>query len=457
MFASIFQPASSLRAGTTAPGAKLSLQLELAYSFSPLIEETSENTVVLDVTGSTWRFGSEQIMADAIADCAAALGLRIHIAIANDPDTAIHLARFRIGAQCVPLGAEHKYLAILPLRIIDASLAGVENNIAAEILETLSLWGLKTFGDFASLPEEGVAARLGQDGIKLQRLAKGINHRHIIARKIEPEFEYPIELEHHIREIEPLSFVLSRQLHQLCASLEAAALATNEIRLRLRLDRKNGKKEEQVRAINLPCPLRDPKTLLKLLLLNIETNKPDAPISALSVGCTPLKPRAGQGGLFQPLAPEPVKLELTLARIRNLVGAGNLGAVELLNTHRPDAFAMKPFALSSNSRQSKKRIGTERATPLLGFRRFRPPLLAEVETVEGRPTQVTVRGTAKKLNGTVVKLAGPWRTTGDWWRHDQWARDEWDVLLRKSANQEPLYRIFRELKSGKWYVEGVYD
>jgi len=431
--------------------------LELAYSFSPLIEETSENTLVLDVTGLAWRFVSGQAMANAIADSATALGLSLHIALANDPDTAIHLARFRTGAQCVPPDAEREHLAGLPLGVIDSSLAGVDRDVAAEILETLFLWGLKTFGDFASIPEEGVATRLGQDGIKLQRLAKGTNHRHIVARKIEPEFEYTIELEHHIREIEPLSFVLSRQLHQLCASLEAAALATNEIRLRLRLDRKNGEKEEQVRAINLPCPLRDPKTLLKLLLLNIETNKPDAPISALSVGCTPVKPRAGQNGLFQPLAPEPVKLEVTLARIRNLVGARNVGAVELLNTHRPDAFAMKTFAISSNRRQSKKRIGTERATPLLGFRRFRPPLLAEVETVEGRPTQVTVRSAAKKLNGTVMKLAGPWRATGDWWRNDQWARDEWDILLGKSANQETLYRIFRELKSDKWYVEGVYD
>src|SRR6185312_12215874 len=90
-----------------------------------------------------------------------------------------------------------------PLGVIDSSLAGVDRDVAAEILETLFLWGLKTFGDFASIPEEGVATRLGQDGIKLQRLAKGTNHRHIVARKIEPEFEYTIELEHHIRELSP--------------------------------------------------------------------------------------------------------------------------------------------------------------------------------------------------------------------------------------------------------------
>jgi protein ImuB len=128
-----------------------------------------------------------------------------------------------------------------------------------EILEALSLWGVRTFGDFAALPQKGVAERLGQEGIKLQCLAKGTNNRHLVARRIKPEFEYSIELEHHLRELEPLSFILSRQLHQLCASLEAQAPATNQIRLRLTL---NGKDEAE-RTINLPSPLRDPKTLLK--------------------------------------------------------------------------------------------------------------------------------------------------------------------------------------------------
>jgi protein ImuB len=55
-----------------------------------------------------------------------------------------------------------------------------------------------------------------------------------------------------------------------------------------------------------------------------------------------------------------------------------------------------------------------------------------------------------------VKLAGPWRTSGDWWRDDRWARDEWDVMLER-AGQQTLYRVYRELKTENWYVEGNYD
>jgi protein ImuB len=453
MFAALFQAKPSADDSQTASGKGVpgNLLLELAYSFSPLIEEASPSTLVMDITGLAWRFVSYQAIANAISERASAAGLAIHLAISSDPDTAIHIARSKPGIEYVPPGNELKHLAPLPLRFIDPALVNVTDEAADEILETLSLWGIQTFGDFAALPRKGVAERLGQDGIKLQGLAKGTNNRHLVARSIKPEFEYSIELEHHLRELEPLSFILSRQLHQLCASLAALALATNQIRLRLTL---NGKDEAE-RTINLPSPMRDPKTLLKLLLLHIENNPPAAPVSALSIGCTPVKPRTVQGGLFQPLAPQPDKLEITLARIRNLVGVNNLGLPEPLNTHRPDAFVTKPFTVDLARKGSKE--PTERTKPLLAFRRFRPLLSADVQLVNGHPTHVQTRNSTRKINGTVARLAGPWRITGEWWCNDQWARDEWDVLLRDAGDKVTLCRIFHELKSGKWYVEGAYD
>jgi protein ImuB len=453
MFAALFQAQASADAGQTASGKGVPSNplLELAYSFSPLIEETSQSTLVLNVAGLAWRFVSYEVMAKTIAEQTSNKGLSVHLAISGDPDTAIHIARGKVGVEYVPPGDELKHLAPLPLSLIDSSLVNVEDEAAAEILETLSLWGVRTFGDFAGLPQKGIAERLGQDGVKLQRLAKGTNNRHLVARVIQPEFEYAIELEHHLREIEPLSFILSGQLNQLCASLESLALATNQIRLQLTLSRK----KEAERIINLPSPMRDPKTLLKLLFLHIETDPPCAPVSAVAIGCTPVKPRTVQSGLFQPLAPQPDKLEITLARIRNLVGASNLGLAEPLDTHRPDAFITKPFTVEPARRKSKEQ--TERTNPLLALRRFRPSIAAEVQIVNGHPAHVKTRNSTRQINSRVAKWAGPWRTTGDWWRNDQWARDEWDVLLQEAADKATLCRIFQELKSGKWYVEGIYD
>src|SRR5262249_10320713 len=155
-------------------------------------------------------------------------------------------------------------------------------------------------------------------------------------------------------------------LNQLCANLAEYALATNELKLRLVTDRCSeyrlqsgnsdvSKSPNEVgtlntsdsyeRTITLPVPMRNPKTLLRLLLFDIEREPPQAPIVSLVISAEPVKPRASQTGLFIPLVPEPEKLEITLARLAKLVGAGNVGSPEILDTHRPDAYRMKRFAL----------------------------------------------------------------------------------------------------------------
>ena len=47
--------------------------------------------------------------------------------------------------------------------------------------------------------------------------------------------------------------------------------------------------------------------------------------------------------------PEPERLQLTLARIAAVVGEGNAGSPELLDTHRPDAYRMNTFVFDPDS------------------------------------------------------------------------------------------------------------
>jgi protein ImuB len=102
---------------------------------------------------------------------------------------------------------------------------------------------------------------------------------------------------------------------------------------------------------------------------------------------------------------------------------------------------------------------------------FRPPRAAFVQWRDGRPRHVSCAG----IRGPVVWLAGPWRSSGDWWQQAEsaddassavssssadtasWAREEWDVALQQDETGLALYRIFRDLIQGKWFVEGSYD
>ena len=437
---------------------------EFAYNFSPTVEETQPGTVVIDIDGCELLFGSAYQLANEIARRASAphtqdgLESTVSVAIAANPDAAIHAATHLKGITFVSKGEELTCLGEFPVEHLDPSLIHVEKKVADEILETLKLWGVRTFADFASLPVAGVSERLGQVGVRLQQLAAGKTERHLKIEQPAPVFTYSIEVEHPLTELEPLSFVFSPLLNQLCASLNAYALATNELCVEMQL-------EDQTihqRRLTLPYPMRDHKVFLKLLLLDTEMHPPQSAVRAVSISCEPVKPRVLQNGLFVPLAPAPDKLELTLARLAKLLGEENIGSPALLDTHRPDAFGIKRFTLATTAdlprRRGKKisQFAIRNSQSVLGFRTFRPPLRAVVQTNQGRPTQVSAWGKQRSVYGKVVHLSGPWRTTGDWWRDDYWARDEWDVTLER-MDQQSLYRIYRELDTEAWFVEGNYD
>ena len=353
---------------------------DFGYSFSPLVEETAADCVVLDVDGCELRFGSAYGLANEIAafgtrsQAVGGLGRPVNVCLAGNPDTAILGAKNFKGITFIEPGEELTALGDLPIekllsptsqpspksKVQGPKSVTVNSRLnrqtlglgswtldvkdAAEIFETLRLWGVRTFRDLAKLPTPGVAQRLGQAGVKLQQLARGKTERHLQLKQPEPIFDSLIELEYPLAELEPLSFIFARLLNQLCARLHAYALATNELRVLLRLE--DGTAHE--RTLSLPAPLRDHKIFLKLLLLDTESHPPQKAVVAVGIACEPVKPRILQSGLFIPQAPEPAKLELTLARLAKLVGSRNVGSPEVIDTHRPDTFQIKRFVVSAD-------------------------------------------------------------------------------------------------------------
>jgi len=404
-----------------APGAGSRLLL-CAQDFSPLVEQTATDTVILDISGLDHLFGTEHEIAHALERCA---GVAVNVAVASNPDAAFHAARGFSGVSIVPHGDEGKFLASLPVHLLSPS---------PEMAETLARWGIRTFRDLAALPDIGVAARLGEEGIQLHKLARGEGDRPLVPMEAPLRFEAEMELDYALDLLEPLLFVLARLLGDVCARLEERALAAIGLGLRLQLENAG----EHARALRLPVPMRSPRLFLKLLELDLSGHPPAAPIIKVTITAEPARPRVAQNGLFIPLSPEPEKLELTLARIAAVVGKDNVGSPELLDTHRPGAFRMLRFGTT------KKCTGRSAYPTSLAFRTFRPALAAKVQA--GFVTAPGVRG-------RIARQAGPWRTSGDWWTTDPWSRDEWDVELTDGA----LYRMYCEHHSGRWFIEGSYD
>jgi protein ImuB len=411
----------------------------LAFEFSPVVEQTAAetepkaiHTVAFDVSGLDRLFGMVQDVAATIARRAQETGIKANLALAANPDAAILAARGFTGTSILPQGDEAKFLGRLPLALLAPS---------PELQETLERWGIRRFQDLAALPPLGIAERLGPEGLRLRQLARGEAERKLVPLEESLHFRDELELEYPVELLEPLAFVLSRLLGGLITRLATRGLATDELRLELRLENR----ATHERTLRLPVPSLDVPAFLKLLQLDLAAHPPAAPVVHVSLEVNPVKPRAAQTGLFLPQAPEPVKLELTLARIKSIVGEQAVGSPELLDTHRPGAFRMMDFGRARPPGGTPARVH-------LALRLFRPPRVARVAVHAGQPGFVAAAG----VHGKVLELAGPWRTSGDWWTSDPWSRDEWDIALSDGA----LYRIYCDrlyCERGSWFVEGSYD
>jgi len=453
--------------------------LDVGWSVSPRIEDTAPDMIVLDIDGLTWLFKSLENIAAILAERSCRVGLKPHIAVASNIEAAIHAARGLAGITSIPPGEESERLRSLPVEVLLPS---------TESLETLQRWGIHTCGALAALPVRQLSERLGPEGVFLHQRAEGKYCRSLILAEPETCFAEEMTLDYAVTELEPLSFLLCRLLDQVCARLEARSLAASAFCLRFCL-KDFVEKESEVESkssvsmagsriyekmLRLPVPMRDSKTLLKLLRLQLQSDPPHGSIVRIALTAEPARPRAGQKGLFVPDSPDREKLEVTIARIAGLVGNSNVGSPQLVDTHRPGEFRMFPFSPASEESGSHAKSGLTDSTSDISqksrsrrvgiaFRMFRPELLADVESRKGCPFRVCFRG----ARGNVIAAAGPWRTSGDWWETHGWREDEWDVEIHFDCSgrkqiahrgaQNGLYRIYYDWMRRGWFVRGRYD
>ena len=470
--------------------------VRLAREFSPRVEVQGEHLVMLDTSGLGDMVGDARAVGDALRRAAADHGLCARVAVATTRMAALLAVQGRAGLTVIPPGLEAASLASLPLGVLK-TLAEIQASGASKagqarpplalpafaLLSTVRRWGLKTLGDLAALPSADLFERLGAGGLMLQRLARGEDDRPLVPDPVENPLEASLALEWPIEGLEPLSFVLRRLFETLCARLERGRVGAAVLHVRLWLVTR----EVHARTLQLPAPLRDPRVLCTLVLLDLESHPPSAGIDRVAIVVDPVPTRVLQFSLLERALPSPEKISTLLARLAALMGEGRCGAPALVDSHKPDAFEMRPFNPGAGGRgpNPKSRIPNPKLQgPLISvLRRFRAPVTARVTVDRGRPVRVAT-GHRSVDGGRVVMCAGPWRTSGHWWTGRAsgasmasfesripnpesregtnersssyspcWDRDEWDVALTDGG----VYRIYRDRGQRSWFVEGVID
>src|ERR1035441_5863659 len=411
--------------------------LDVAHAFTPRVEDTANDTLLLDLAGLERLYGAPATMARDLASRVNAIALEANIALAANPEAALHAARGFSGTTVLPAGEEAHCLGVLPLQVLLDTFDISMNNgsafdrerekLRAQMLDTLERWGVRDFRTLALLPEHALASRLGEAGTRLQRLAQGAGMRTLALCEPVTYFEEAMELESPVETLEPLSFVLNRLLEQLCARLEARALAAQELHLRLRLEWRVADEETTAaqelagasshivgdgnaveRIVRLPVAMRDSKVFLKLLQLELVARPPGGPITKVWIAAEPAPPRSAQYGLFLPITPEAEKLEITLARISGIVGERRAGIARLLDTHRRDGFLMDRFVASEEETKqaAAPTMSDVEKQARLALPMFRPPWPLQVRLAEGRPVALTA--TTKTIRRGELQGKGLW-------------------------------------------------
>jgi protein ImuB len=437
-----------LRAPTDATACAL---LALARDFSPRIERYGNACIVVDVAGLGRLLGDAHGIAAELQRTAVDRGLKVRIAIAPTQTAGRLLTQASLSRDAEPVVADDVERALAPLALDileEVAGAGLERPDSSRTVDALRRWGIRTVGEFAALPADELAARFGQQGLALHRLARGIDPRPLVADPGVPRFVQSMELEWPIEELEPLSFVLARLLDPLSTALERADRAGAAIRLDLRLVNRT----THARVLQLPAPMRDPRVLRTLLTLDLESHPPAAGIDVVTIEVDPAPSRIVQFSLLERAIPSPETLATLTARLNALVGEDRCGSPMLLDSHRPDAFEMVRF--DPDERRRAFTVVEPREREPVALRRFRPPVAIRVLHERGRPMHVTIdrRGMP---GGRVDQCAGPWRTSGAWWQADgsHWDRDEWDVALSDGS----VCRLYRDRDTARWFMEGVFD
>src|SRR4030095_8298331 len=183
-----------------AEGSSPEALLAVAQEFSPRVEAVSDlrRELVLDLSGMTRLFGDARTIAEELRRTAADRGLQIRVAIAGTHTAARLMVRDRAGVSIIEPGTEGAALAPLPLALLGELAGGVNSQFPttnSQLDVVFKSWGLRTLGELAALPPDDLAARLGQDGVRWQRLARGEDAAPLVPAVPEERFEQALHLE----------------------------------------------------------------------------------------------------------------------------------------------------------------------------------------------------------------------------------------------------------------------
>jgi protein ImuB len=285
---------------------------------------------------------------------------------------------------------------------------------------------------------------MGQDAKRLRHLACG-EMPHLFQPVETPSLlEERIELDSPVEQMDSLLFAAGVLLDKVLARARARILALASLTITLNVE---GGGTHQ-RTIRPALPGLDKQFWIKLLHLDLDAHPPQAAVVEITLTAEPGSTNKVQLGLFSPQLPEASRLDVTLARLRAILGPENVGQIVLEDSHAPEAFHLEPFTVPTGHS-----IATQARQTRASLRQLRPRETVSVRIQNERPILFYWR----QQRYEVQKAYGPWQMSGDWWRQSLWGIEQWDLIARGQDSAMLCCLLVHDLMQNLWQMAALYD
>ena len=463
-----------------------------AGKYSPWVNATACDSLVLDVTGCAHLFSGEAGLVGQIEQECGKLNLSVRIGLADTLGAAWALAHYAGHATAThrsgdaidqearatrtrarkrspyeltgvaqhasvvgqtthsiaPPGQSHSLLRNLPVAAL---------RLEATILEQLSRLGLRRVGDLAVQPRAALARRFGKGLILRLDQAFGSAAEPVSPAAALPVFAIRLTLPEPIGLESDLTAALDRLLPRLCNKLAVANYGVRQLRLQAyRCDQ-----TMQWFDVGLARASSDPKRIHSLLALKIAKIDAGFGIDMLRLEATqtePLQPHQQRQPLHSPSAPAAVATTTVTQTvdIEDLIGriGARIGLDHITHRHPGDSHIPEKSALTlaaAWSEPARKWPACAAPRPLILW----PPEPVIAPDTSTPPTQFRWRGRSV----TTLQATGPERLAPEWWLDDpNWrsgVRDYW-CLTTQTGDRLWLFYAHGAALSAGWFTHGSF-
>ena len=431
--------------------------LDALETCGPLVEGSAPGICYFDATALP---NGEAAALGAAMSLATALGFSCTAAVADDKFTARCAALVAGGGvSIVPPDGSAAFLAPLSIGLLA---------LAPGDADRFDLLGLRTLGQLAALPPGPLALRFGERARRYQRLARGADDEPLQPRSALAVYEERFAFDGAVDRLEPALFALRGCLNAVAARLAGCAQTCNRFDVVLEFSA-----ETAIVPVLLAEPSASADTMFHLARIALESREMLESIAAIGARVSPCGQAPPQLSLFDgTAASRRAAVAATIARLQAALRRDEVVTMLPVPTRSRLPERMQQATPIDSPRDllddpPRSRVRTKRNVATLERSAVEPERI-DVLPAPRAQVRAAERGPAPGAWAPALRLveppkpiavppptaarAGPFRLSESWWEHPV-ERDYYQLVDNAGA----LLLVFRDMRDGCWYLQGVFD